>query len=429
LPDIFHSLRLGVKYKFVSLLLLILIAPTQAAEFISPGERREDFDAFCRFVSEEYAYFSIKATDWGRTCDHYRVEAQNAADRDAYVGVLEQALGQLYDSHAHLGTNTNKSPRLIPTQADVMAAWKDGKAVVTDIRSGSAAERSGLRVGDEVLAINDTPIAAAVARAEPVFVRKQDGAARDWALRVALAGRHDMTTIRLDLRSAAGQRSVSYAPTFPRPNDLLASSVQDGIGYIRVHNSLGEQELVRAFDTALDRMLDAKALVLDLRDTPSGGVSSVARGIIGRLIDRELPYQRHELVEEFQSTGIRRIWTEYVAPRPVRFQGPVVVLVGPWTGSMGEGLAIGLNATRGAPVLGRPMAHLLGALGESRLPKSQIVVRVPVEKLFHVDGRPREAFMPCPAGDKELEAARELAEKLAQKKTDPSLQPAAGGCG
>ena len=191
------------------------------------------------------------------------------------------------------------------------------------------------------------------------------------------------------------------------------------------------------FDSALDKMLDTKALVIDLRDTPSGGISSVARGILGRLIDKELPYQRHELVAEFHSTGIRRIWTEYVAPRPSTFQGPVVVLVGPWTGSMGEGLAIGLSATRGAPVLGRPMAHLLGALGEFTLPNSQIVVRIPVEKLFHVDGRPRESFMPCPIkeesvlpidGDHELGAAFDLAEKLARMKSDPSFQPKALRC-
>jgi hypothetical protein len=103
----------------------------------------------------------------------------------------------------------------------------------------------------------------------------------------------------------------------------------------------------------------------------------------------------------------------------------------------GEGLAIGLSATRGAPVLGRPMAHLLGALGEFTLPNSQIVVRIRVEKLFHVDGRPRESFMPCPIegegvlpvdGDHELGAAFDLAEKLARMKSDPSFQPRAYGC-
>jgi carboxyl-terminal processing protease len=73
---------------------------------------------------------------------------------------------------------------------------------------------------------------------------------------------------------------------------------------------------------------------------------------------------------------------------------PVVVLVGAWTGSMGEGLAIGLKPAIDAPVLGRPMAGLLGALGELTLPDSGITVRIPVEQLFHVNGTPREQFLP-----------------------------------
>ena len=98
---------------------------------------------------------------------------------------------------------------------------------------------------------------------------------------------------------------------------------------------------------------------------------------------------------------------------------------------MGEGLAIGVNATRGSPVLGLPMAHLLGANGETALPYSKIVVRVPTEKLFHIDGTPREAFVPCviaPSGatsailDSELSAATDLALRLSKMESNPSVQ-------
>ena len=192
------------------------------------------------------------------------------------------------------------------------------------------------------------------------------------------------------------------------------------VGYVRVHNSLGDSALVPAFDHALDALTGVRALVIDLRDTPSGGVSSVARGLIGRLITQPLPYQQHELVSEFRANGIRRVWQEWVLPRGTAFAQPVVVLVGHWTGSMGEGLAIGLHGTRQAPVLGEPMARLRGALTETALPHSKIVVRVPNERLSLVDGTPREAFVPCavPAsnaatGDRELDAAIGVAQRLA----------------
>jgi carboxyl-terminal processing protease len=100
-------------------------------------------------------------------------------------------------------------------------------------------------------------------------------------------------------------------------------------------------------------------------------------------------------VAEFRRTGVKRHWVEYVAPRPPVLGIPVVVLVGPWTGSMGEGLAIGFHHAARAAVVGRPMAKLLGALAEFPLPASGIAFRIPAEKLFHVDGTPRESFVPC----------------------------------
>ena len=74
------------------------------------------------------------------------------------------------------------------------------------------------------------------------------------------------------------------------------------------------------------------------------------------------------LPAEERETGVPRQWIEQVLPRPgKRHPGPVTVRVGRWTGSMGEGLAIGLHAVVGAEVIGTPMAKLLGALGEVRL--------------------------------------------------------------
>jgi carboxyl-terminal processing protease len=60
---------------------------------------------------------------------------------------------------------------------------------------------------------------------------------------------------------------------------------------------------------------------------------------------------------------------------------------------MGEGLALGFDAI-GADVRGGPMAGLLGAIYDHRLEHSGLVLKIPTERLFHVDGTPREAFVP-----------------------------------
>ena len=427
------TLRLGrLPVRFVlgaTLAACVSVGRAAEPDFMTVEQRAEDFASFCRFVEEEYAYFDLKRTDWKRACASYAAQVGDATDHDAYVALLERALGELYEAHAHLGTHTQRSPRLVPSQTDLVATWAGGRAVINAVRAGSAAAAAGLRPGAEVVAIEGEAVAAVVARIEPKFLARDDPAARAWALQVALAGRHERALIRLSIRSGAQLRELEFAAAHPPPAAPLSHQMIGRVGHVRIHNSLGDPALVQAFDQALADMPGVRALVIDLRDTPSGGTSSVARGIIGRLVARPLRYQRHELVAEFRSNGIRRVWDEYALPRGVPFLRPVVVLVGPWTGSMSEGLAIGLNATRGAPVLGQPMAHLLGALGETVLPHSKIAVRVPSEKLFHIDGTPREAFVPCAVAlagetartaDPELDSAVGLALKLGNARPDSS---------
>ncbi len=407
--------------RFVSVLAIFLLSGPAPAQGTSTDQRAADFSAFCDFVREQYAYFDVKKTDWDATCKAYAPRAAAAPDRDAFIGVLERAMAELYDHHAHLGTNTNQSPRLVPTQSQVFGAWRDGKAIIMDVRHDSPAKAAGVRAGMQVLAIDGEPVEKAIAALEPKFLSAPDPAARESALQLALAGQRVNELTRLSIAEGGRTRELKYASSIAQPETLLSQKLLGDIGYIRFNNSLGEDALVPAFDEALAKLARARAVVLDLRDTPSGGVSSVARGIIGRFVHAPLPYQRHELIAEFRSNGIRRIWVEYVAPREPLFSQPVVVLAGHWTGSMGEGIAIGLNATRNAPVLGEPMAHLLGALGQIELPNSKIPVRVPEEKLFHVNGTPREAFMPCHVAeartdDAELDAAVKLARELAASK-------------
>jgi C-terminal processing protease CtpA/Prc len=363
------------------------------------ADNESDFRQFCDFVRTEYAYFDLKATDWRTTCDSLMPTAKGARTRDEFVATLETALAQLYDSHSHLGTNTSASLRLVPTGSQLRLAWLAGKAVVTDVRRDSAAARAGIHAGDVLIALDGIPAEKVVSALEPRHLLRGDPLARDWALNVAVAGRHLQKTRTLALETSSGQRMVEFnADDTGEQPGLLESRRIGNVGYVRIHNSLGDDALVSAFDKVVGEFAGVAGLVLDLRDTPSGGTSSVARGIMGHLVATPSPYQRHEYVAEGRETGVPRVWVEYVTPRSPRLDAPMVILVGAWTGSMGEGIAIGLNSARGAPVIGRRMAQLLGALGETRLSHSGIVVRVPNEKLSHVNGTPRESFAPRDAG-------------------------------
>jgi C-terminal processing protease CtpA/Prc len=135
-------------------------------------------------------------------------------------------------------------------------------------------------------------------------------------------------------------------------------------------------------------------LILDLRETASGGNSSVARAILGRFISKETFYQKHELYAEEKETGVKRSWVEIVSPRGVTYTKPLVILADHWTGSMGEGITIGFDGMKRATIVGTPLARLIGATESFEMPNTKIRFSFPTERLYHVNGIPRESYEP-----------------------------------
>jgi carboxyl-terminal processing protease len=360
----------------------------------------EDFDYLWQSIADDYAYFDQKQTDWKRVREIYRPRIQMVQTPNDFIGLLESVLEELYDFHTHLNTNTAASPRLVPSGTDLWAEWIMGKAMITEVRHESAADRAGIRIGMQVASINGIAVDEAVRGRLGKSLRvNEDVAAKNWALRILLAGRHNQKR-SLEIIDKGGRRVIAIdqpaGGEAPEKQPLLEyRRIDKGIGYIRINNSLGDLELIKQFDLALSALRHTRGLILDLRDTPSGGNTTVARGIMGRFISRDLAYQKHSIPAEERQYGVKRSWIEMVSQRgEFTYTAPLVVLVDHWTGSMGEGISIGFDGMRRAMVVGTEMARLVGATSGIRLPNSGIGVNFPTEKLFHINGTPRENFVP-----------------------------------
>ena len=121
----------------------------------------------------------------------------------------------------------------------------------------------------------------------------------------------------------------------------------------------------------------------------------MAKGIMSRFVSLEKPYQKHSLFESYDNQPkIKRSFVEYVAPRGKQYKKPLVVLVGRWTGSMGEGLTIGLDGVQRATVIGTEMQKLKGAVYTIPFKNFNFAYNMPAEKLFHINGTARENFIP-----------------------------------
>lgn len=373
-------------------ILLLAIAATQAAA----NPWREAALALPARIDRAYAYPERLSNGRFVLTPALEARAATVETRSDLVRFAEDSLALLADHHAITGASNPDSWGLVPSYADIWIERQAGVYRVTDVRADSPADQAGLGAGTTLISVGGIPAAAAVEvfwLALGVPTPTDDQAA--YAARVLAAGRRDRPRT-LEFGGPGGARRLVLPNLYAQaraPAPVLAIRTADGL-LIRVNDSLGDSRTIASFDTAMASARPGEPVILDLTDTPSGGTSTVARAIMGWFTDRARPYQVHRAIAEERETGIPRQWIEQVLPRPGRFHtGPVSVRVGRWTGSMGEGIAIGL-AGWGIDVAGRPMAGLKGAIADINAGPDGFVIKLPTERLMAVDGTPREDFRP-----------------------------------
>ena len=391
-----------MKYK-ISLLFLLLSSLFSFGQSpqMTTEQYRQDFNFFWTTINDEYCYFEKKKTDWQKVKEIYTPVVDTITNRDQFVTLLEKALNEIYDHHAILNTNTNSSQRLVPSGADVWAEYIDGKPIITEVRRGFGAEACGIVAGMEVIAVNDIPVQSAVKTFLPQALDPVTNEAKNFALRLVLAGNHTQSR-KISLKNRGAVKDF-----FPDITGLLLEHISypakidskliGSTGYIKINDCLYDNELIPVFDSIMQTFKNTKSLILDLRETPSGGNTSVARAILGWFIDKEHFYQKHEYYAEEKSSGIKRSWEEIVSPRKGKYYSkPLVILCNHWTGSIAEGIVIGFDALKrpDTKITGTELARLNGAVYSFEMPVSKIRFTFPNERLYHINGLPREQYIP-----------------------------------
>jgi len=374
-------------FKFIFTVVVFLISNFTFAQ----TKYQKDFNEFWSEINENYAYLDQQNIDWKKVKEIYEPQSAKISNDSEFIAFLEKVLNELYNGHSSLNTNLTTSNRLVPSGLDLYIEKVGNKYIIKDLRKGFGADLAGLKVGMEVNAFNGKTIDEQLKKFLPKFTTQHNQKMYQYAIDMLFAGTHD---IKREITVVENGKSKTFFPiTYGNSNELLFSkALNDTTVYIKINNSLGNSNLITEFDKTLDNFFQSKNLIIDLTETPSGGNSTVARAIMGRFTSQVLPFQVHEFDEkEFET---KRHWVEYVTPRKTIYSGNVYILVGHWTGSMGEGMAIGFDGMKRAKIIGTKMAGLLGAISNFQMTETKIGFQFPTERLYHIGGIPRENYVP-----------------------------------
>lgn len=381
--------------RFAQILFLLLFT---TCNLFAQTPYQKDFLEFWTDIKNNFAYFDKQQTDWQKVKTIYEPKFGKINNIDEFVHLFEEVINELHNGHITLNTNLPSSNRIIPTGSDMWVEMINNEFVIKDIRKGFKAELCGLSVGMKVVKFNDKPVIEGVSEFLPKSTSVFSPQMYDYAINMLFAGKHNQPrkiTVKINNQEKDFYPDAIPNKTSSNQSELLeVKTLNQNIGYIKINNSLGNYDLIKTFDSAVDSLSQTNALILDLTETPSGGNTTIARAIMGRFIEKEMPYQKHSLPSEEKRYGVKRSWIEYVSPRKNIYKKPLIVMVGHWTGSMGEGLSIGFDGMHRAKIVGTKMAGLLGAISGFSAAETKIGYYIPTEKLFHINGTSREDFLP-----------------------------------
>jgi hypothetical protein len=339
---------------------------------------RDEFEAVLAGIDERYALKDLKGVDVASLRARFAPEIERAATAEAFFATLVRVFAALHNSHSGL---------LLPAGSNSEAGFGtvlvEDRLLLTGEISDLVLRDHSLERGYEITAIDDVPLAqwiaargqmlyASTAQYERVAAAQQ-ATRRFW---------FEPASRRFAFRSPSGIGLTLEVPLDRAPGEFgrlppASSRTLDDVGYVAVNTMTGD--VVAQFEAELARVIDRRALVLDLRRN-AGGNSNLGHPIMAHLIQRPARVQ----------------WpSETLQPSSsLRFGGPIAVLVGPITHSAAESLAHNFKDSGRATFVGSATAGSSGNGPANFQTAGGIVFRVPTRpgQERSVSGAPTEGF-------------------------------------
>jgi len=329
-----------------------------------PGETRSaNFARLWRALDYAYPYFEEKGVDWEAVYAQYAPQAQQAHSDEAYWRVVASMLAELNDGHTGVVSPWPQSGRRYFGTGYLIAEARRWAVLVDEV--GVTARAAGLERGDEVLAVDGLLIDDALDALAPVLVA---GATpqqrRTKAAFNILSTTGDALTVTV--RGPAGERTVTLAwpeePPAPQAQEtapwqprITGERLPSGLGLIRIPDFGGssDHDLVAEFDVALDALIDAPGLILDLRGN-GGGSTYISDPMAGRFLSQPFTYGRDHFRARLPQRGWRAHFDYRVKPRGQTYTGPLVLLIDTYNFSTAENFIVALVDSGRATAVGRP---------------------------------------------------------------------------
>jgi carboxyl-terminal processing protease len=285
-------------------------------------------------------YFLIKKnfSIFSNTYENVALDYVDEVDPEKLIRIGIDAMLETLDPYTVLYNESQNEQAEILSRGNyagigIEAGYRDGKVVVIAPTEGGPAERSGLKAGDEIVAIND--ISTEGLQPEEVQTLTIGEVGSEVSVSIQRFGveqilEFDLTRERIEVTN------VSHST-------LIGDNTN--VGYIKL-SQFGQQSAdeIRTSMIELGKEAELQGLVLDLRDNP-GGILQEAVAIIDKFVEPGLMVvENRGRIAEYNQT--------FSTEEPIFFEKPVVVLVNGGSASASEVVSGALQDLDRAVIVG-----------------------------------------------------------------------------
>jgi C-terminal processing protease CtpA/Prc len=375
------------------------------------------FDALIEKLRHEYAFTAYKGIDWDALAAEYRPligAAQAAKDRSAYLRALRDFSFEIPDGHVQGPLLTSETRALTNGGIGLaLAELDDGTVVASYLSPSGPAAEAGIALGDTILAINEQPIAEYISSIIPwngpfstehAHRLQQLRYATRFPLtsRVTVTYQHQGSDIPTDAVLIAIDERDSFDDSEPPRTGyelpITYYPLESGYTYVQINsffdNDLLTIQLWERLLATLKRQ-QSPGVIIDLRRN-GGGSGFLADQMAAYFFETSLELgntgQYNPELDDFYFDP-RTVERFYLPAPELRYDGPVVVIVGPTCSSACEFFAYDISLQGRATVVGHyPSAGLGGSIAQALLPE-QVAFQytsgraVDMEGNIHIEGK------------------------------------------
>ena len=384
------------------------------AEDYSDQSYTEAFESLINKFRQDYAFTEYYGIDWDEKLEAFmpRIEeAENSANPDEFAFVLQDFVWSIPDGHIGMSLTQGLFDRFLEeTDGSIGIAIRetsDGEVLVNYLVEDSPADEAGIQLGTEIVAIDGTPIDEVVSNtrawSEPFST---DHVARlqrlRYAVRFELGTDVDVTFVNEDgdeetvtLTTYAERESWSFS-SFNRDtsgyelpveyrsleNDYLYATITGFLDDSRLTIQLWERMISNANENG------APAIIIDMRNN-GGGSGFLADQMAAYFFDEPLTLGNTGFYDEDLDQFYFDPETEdifYLPPEELRYDGEVVVLVGPNCSSACEFFSYNMTLEDRATVVGQYPTGGLGGSVEQVFMPDNISVQLTIGRAVDADG-------------------------------------------